>query len=90
MARTACSENPSEESSRDSISGTKNSPHPITAWSLSLQAPPVMESGPNFARRSRRTKKREGKTHSLICFNTEGKHLEDLMWVGPDFGAFSG
>ena len=77
------------ESSSDSISGMKNSPHPITARSLSLQAPPVMERGP-FTRRSRSTKKCEGKMHSLICFNAEGKHLEDLMWVGPDFRAFSG
>ena len=56
--------------------------HPITARSLSLQAPPVMEKNP-LARRARSTKRREGKTHSLICFSSEGKCLEDLMWERP-------
>ena len=83
-------ENIRRDNSRDSISGMKNSTHPITSRSLSLQAPPVMERGP-FAKRSRSTKKREGKTRSLICFNsTGGKYLEDLMWEGPEFWAFSG
>ena len=68
------------DSSRDSISGMKTPmSHPITARSLSLQAPPVMEKNP-LARRARSTKRREGKTHSLICFSSEGKCLEDLMW----------
>lgn len=53
--------------------------HTMTARSLSLQATPVTEKGP-LARRARSTKRREGKTHSLICFSSEGKCLEDLMW----------
>ena len=65
-------------------------PHPITSRSLSLQAPPVVERGA-FAKRSRSTKKREGKTLSLICLtlDEEGKHLEDLMWDGADIQGHS-
>ena len=82
------------DSSRDSISGIKplqpqksGNPHAITSRSLSLQAAPVTgERGP-FAKRSRSTKKREGKTQSLICFTAEGKYLKDLMWLRTFQGA---
>ncbi|CAH3159585.1 unnamed protein product [Porites lobata] len=64
------------DSSRDSISGMKTPmSHPITSRSLSLQAPPVMEKNP-LARRARSTKRREGKTHSLICFSSEDTKVE--------------
>ncbi|RMX53878.1 hypothetical protein pdam_00018631 [Pocillopora damicornis] len=71
------------DSSRDSISGIKplqpqksGNPHAITSRSLSLQAAPVTgERGP-FAKRSRSTKKREGKTQSLICFTAEDTKVE--------------
>ena len=83
------------DSSRDSISGSRPlqpqrtaNQHPaVTSRSLSLQAAPspgAMEKGGPFAKRSRSTKKREGKTQSLICFNNpEGKYLMDLMWDRP-------
>ncbi|XP_078345046.1 1-phosphatidylinositol 4,5-bisphosphate phosphodiesterase beta-1-like isoform X1 [Oculina patagonica] len=69
------------ESSRDeNIAGIRplqlqkgGSQHPaVTSRSLSLQAAPspvTVEKGGPFAKRSRSTKKREGKTQSLICFN---------------------
>ena len=88
------------ESSRDSISGSKPlqpqrnaNQHPVVASrSLSLQAAPsscAMEKGGPFAKRSRSTKKREGKTQSLICCNKpEGKYLKDLMWDRPVLEAF--
>ena len=83
------------ESSRDSISGSRPlqpqrtaNQHPaVASRSLSLQAAPspgAMEKTGPFAKRSRSTKKREGKTQSLICFNNpEGKYLKDLMWDRP-------
>ncbi|PFX28836.1 1-phosphatidylinositol 4,5-bisphosphate phosphodiesterase beta-1 [Stylophora pistillata] len=82
------------DSSRDSISGIKplqskksGNLHTMTSRSLSLQAAPVtVERGP-FAKRSRSTKKREGKTQSLICFTVEGKYLKDLMWARTVQGA---
>lgn len=65
--------------------------HPTVACrSLSLQAAPVTteKSGP-FAKRSRSTKKREGKTQSLICFAIEeGRYLKDHMWDWSVKGAF--
>lgn len=71
------------DSSRDSISGIKplqskksGNLHTMTSRSLSLQAAPVtVERGP-FAKRSRSTKKREGKTQSLICFTVEDTKVE--------------
>lgn len=90
------------ESSRDdNISGIRplqpqksGNQHPaVTSRSLSLQAAPSpvsMDKGGPFAKRSRSTKKREGKTQSLICFNIpEGKYLKDLMWDRPVLGAFT-
>ena len=38
-----------------------------------------------FPKRSKSTKKREGKAMSLLCLTPEGKHLEDLMWEETDF-----
>lgn len=89
------------DSSRDeNIAGIRplqlqkgGSQHPaVTSRSLSLQAAPspvTMEKGGPFAKRSRSTKKREGKTQSLICFNNpEGKYLKDLMWDRPVLGTF--
>ena len=88
------------DSSRDSISGlrplqpqrTANQHPAVTSRSLSLQVAPspgAMEKGGPFAKRSRSTKKREGKTQSLICFNNlEGKYLKDLMWGRPVVKAF--
>lgn len=91
------------ESSRDeNIAGIRplqlqkgGSQHPaVTSRSLSLQAAPspvTVEKGGPFAKRSRSTKKREGKTQSLICFNNpEGKYLKDLMWERPVLRAFMG
>lgn len=86
--------------SRDSISGSRPlqpqrtaNQHPaVASRSLSLQAAPssgAMEKAGPFAKRSRSTKKREGKTQSLICFNIpEGKYLKDLMWDRPVLEAF--
>lgn len=86
--------------SRDSISGSRplqpqrtSNQHPaVASRSLSLQAAPssgAMEKAGPFAKRSRSTKKREGKTQSLICFNIpEGKYLKDLMWDRPVLEAF--
>ena len=67
--------------------------HPaVASRSLSLQAAPssgAIEKGGPFAKRSRSTKKREGKTQSLICFNNpEGKYPKDLMWDRPVLEAF--
>jgi len=88
------------ESSRDTISGSRPlqpqktvNQHPaVASRSLSLQAAPspgAMEKGGPFAKRSRSTKKREGKTQSLICFNNlEGKYLKVLMWDRPVLEAF--
>lgn len=88
------------ESSRDSISGSRPlqpqrtaNQHPaVASRSLSLQAAPspgAMEKTGPFAKRSRSTKKREGKTQSLICFNNpEGKYLKDLMWDRPVLESF--
>ncbi|KAK2560363.1 1-phosphatidylinositol 4 [Acropora cervicornis] len=52
---------------RDSI---KNSSHLMTSRSFSLQAPPVTEKGA-FPKRSKSTKKREGKAMSLLCLTPE-------------------
>ena len=59
----------------------------MTSRSLSLQAPPVIERGA-FPKRSKSTKKREGKAMSLLCLTPQGKHLEDLMWEETDFRPF--
>ena len=86
------------DGSRDSISRplqpqkTANQHPAVASRSLSLQAAPspgAMEKGGPFAKRSRSTKKREGKTQSLICFNNpEGKYLKDLMWDRPVLEAY--
>ena len=79
------------DSCRDNLSAMKpllqqKTPlgHPPTGRSLSLQAPPV-DQAPTITKRSMSTKKREGKTQSLICYTPEGRYLEALMWEGADF-----